>query len=83
MSGNVTLLALGALALYALTASDVPSKATPSKAASDSGRASGVASGVASGSASGSASGDKAMSDAERWVRLGIETLKTIDALFD
>jgi hypothetical protein len=77
MGGNVTVLALGALALYALTASGAPSKA-----ASDSGRASGVASGVASGSASGSASGDKAMSDAERWVRLGLETLKTIDALF-
>jgi hypothetical protein len=84
MSGNVTLLALGALALYALTASDVPSKAaTGSASGVASGGASGVASGAASGSASGSASGDKAMSDAERWVRLGIETLKTIDALFD
>jgi hypothetical protein len=79
MSGNVTLLALGALALYALTASDAPST---SKAATNSG-ASGVASGGSTGGASGGASGDKAMSDAERWWRLGLETLKTIDALFD
>jgi hypothetical protein len=79
MSGNVTLLALGALALYALTASDAPST---SKAATNSG-ASGVASGGASGGTSGGTSGGAAMSDAERWWRLGIETLKTIDALFD
>jgi hypothetical protein len=79
MGGNVTVLVLGALALYALTASDAPST---SKAATNSG-ASGGASGGTSGGASGGTSGGAAMSDAERWWRLGLETLKTIDALFD
>jgi len=69
-SGNVALIALAAVALYALASRDEPRTAS-------SGSTGGSTGGASSGSTGGSTP-----SDAERWIRLGIETLKTIDELF-